>query len=266
MFNRTLFFYELKRSIKLLLILGAVMTMYIVIIINMYDPQMMKTLDSFSKMMPDLMASVGMNTGTHTLLGFMVSYLYGFILLLFPMLFSILRANNLIAKYTDNGAMALLLTGGHKRKTIVITQLTVLLLGVSLLIAYTTVLELIYARHQFPHSLDTMALLKLNLGLLFLHYFIASICFFFSCIFQDTKYSLGFGAGIPIFMYVLQMLANVGGKAEDAKYFTFFTLFDANGIITNKAHGLSSSFLLLAGAIILCVLSCIIFVKKDIYV
>lgn len=46
------------------------MTMYIVIIINMYDPQMMKTLDSFSKMMPDLMASVGMNTGAHTLLGF----------------------------------------------------------------------------------------------------------------------------------------------------------------------------------------------------
>ena len=28
MFNRTLFLYELKRSIKLLLILGAVMTMY----------------------------------------------------------------------------------------------------------------------------------------------------------------------------------------------------------------------------------------------
>lgn len=74
MFNRTLFLYELKRSIKLLLILGAVMTMYIVIIINMYDPQMMKTLDLFSKMMPNLMASVGMNTGAHTLLGFMVSY------------------------------------------------------------------------------------------------------------------------------------------------------------------------------------------------
>lgn len=85
----------------------------------------------------------------------------------------------------------------------------------TLLIGYATLLELIYAKHQFPHSLDTTALLKLNLGLLFLHYFIASICFFFSCLFQDTKYSLGFGAGIPIFMYVLQMLANVGGKAEE---------------------------------------------------
>ena len=121
MFNRTLFFYELKRSMKLLVILGAVMTMYIVIIIDMYDPQMMKTLDSFSKKMPDLMNAVGMKTGAHTLIGFMVSYLYGFILLVIPMIFSIIRANSLIAKYTDNGAMALLLTGGHKRKSIVIT-------------------------------------------------------------------------------------------------------------------------------------------------
>lgn len=85
----------------------------------------------------------------------------------------------------------------------------------TLLISYATLLELIYAKHQFPHSLDTTTLLKLNLSLLFLHYFIASTCFFFSCLFQNIKYSLGFGAGIPIFMYVLQMLANVGGKAEE---------------------------------------------------
>ena len=65
-FNRTFFLYELKRSMKLLVVLGAVMTMYIVIIIDMYDSQMMKTLDSFSKMMPDLLNAVGMTSGTHT--------------------------------------------------------------------------------------------------------------------------------------------------------------------------------------------------------
>lgn len=52
------------------------MTMYIVIIIDMYDPQMMKTLDSFSKMMPDLMNAVGMTSGTHTLLGFILLVFY----------------------------------------------------------------------------------------------------------------------------------------------------------------------------------------------
>lgn len=181
------------------------------------------------------------------------------------MLFSILKVNSLIAKYTDNGAMALLLTSVHKRKTIVITQLAVLLLTVSLLIGYTTVLELIYARHQFPHSLDTMALLKLNLGLLFLHYFIASICFFFSCIFQDTKYSLGFGAGIPIFMYVLQMLANVGGKAEEAKYFTFLRSLMPMALLQTKLMDYPQAFFCLLVQYILRIKLYHI-CKKDIYV
>ena len=47
----------------------------------------MKTLDGFVEAMPEFMASVGMKAHAATLLGFMVSYLYGFILLIFPMLF-----------------------------------------------------------------------------------------------------------------------------------------------------------------------------------
>lgn len=57
----------------------------------MHDPEMMKTLDSFVEVMPELMAAVGMSAGAASLLGFMVSYLYGFILLIFPMVFCILR-------------------------------------------------------------------------------------------------------------------------------------------------------------------------------
>ena len=105
MMNLTLYRREMKGSIRLLLIFGAVMTLYISIIISMYDPEMMKTLDNFAEVMPDLMASVGMKAHASNLLGFMVSYLYGFILLIFPMVFSILRGNALIARYVDKGSM-----------------------------------------------------------------------------------------------------------------------------------------------------------------
>lgn len=69
---------------------------------------MMKMLDSFVDAMPELMAAVGMKANAADLLGFMVSYLYGFILLVFPMLFCILRGNALIAKYVDKGSMTAL--------------------------------------------------------------------------------------------------------------------------------------------------------------
>ena len=90
MLNMALYKREMKGSIKLLIIFGAIITIYVSIIIHMYDPQMMKTLDSFVKVLPEVMASVGMTTNAASLLGFMVSYLYGFILLIFPMLFCIL--------------------------------------------------------------------------------------------------------------------------------------------------------------------------------
>ena len=47
MLNMALYKREMKGSIKLLVIFGAVITMYVSIIIGMYDPELMKTLDGF---------------------------------------------------------------------------------------------------------------------------------------------------------------------------------------------------------------------------
>ena len=109
-------------------------------------------------------------------------------------------------------------------------------------------------------------MLVLNGGLLCLHLFIGSICFLSSCIFSDTKYSVAFGAGIPAFMYVLQMLANVGGKAENAKYFTFFTLFNPDGMIAGESGAIAGIFVLLAGSVMLYVLGIMTFERKDLHI
>ncbi len=259
MINIALYKHEMKGSIKLLIIFGAIITMYVSIIINMYNPEMMKTLDGFIEVMPELMASVGMKANATNLLGFMISYLYGFILLIFPMLFCILRGNALIAKYVDKGSMVSLVAAPVKRHIIAFTQMKVLVSGILLV-------ELVCTRIGFPEKLDIIALLILNGGLLCLHLFIGGICFLSSCIFSDTKYSVAFGAGIPIFMYVLQMLANVGGSAEKVKYFTFFTLFNPDGIIVGESSAIVGIFTLFVGAIILYILGIIVFERKDLYI
>lgn len=266
MINMALYKREMKGSIKLLIIFGAIITMYVSIIISMYKPEMMKTLDSFADVMPELMASVGMTTNAANLLGFMVSYLYGFILLIFPMVFCILRGNALIAKYVDRGSLAALTAAPVKRSTIAFTQMKVLVSGILLLILYSTIIELICAESGFSGELDITALFILNGGLLCLHLFIGSICFLSSCIFSDTKYSVAFGAGIPTFMYVLQMLANVGGNAEKAKYFTFFTLFNPNGIIAGESGAVVNIFVLFIGAVLFYVLGIMVFSRKDLHI
>ena len=76
MISLSLYKREMKGSIKVLLIFAAVITLYVTVIIRMYDPEMMKTLDDFVKVMPELMAAVGMHAGATSLIGFMISYLY----------------------------------------------------------------------------------------------------------------------------------------------------------------------------------------------
>ena len=52
MMNMALYKREMKGSIKLLIIFGAIITLYVSVIISMYDPELMETLDSFVEVMP----------------------------------------------------------------------------------------------------------------------------------------------------------------------------------------------------------------------
>lgn len=266
MINWALYKREMKGSIKLLLIFIAIMTLYISIIISMYEPELMSMLDNFAEVMPELMAAVGMKAGATSLIGFMVSYLYGFILLIFPMVFCILRGNGLIAKYVDKGSIVSLVAAPVKRRAIAFTQMIVLMSGILILVIYSTVLQLICSEMDFPGKLNLTDLLLLNTGLLCLHLFIGGICFLTSCTFSDTRYSIGFGAGIPGVMYVLQMLANVGENAEKAKYFTFFTLFNPDGIIAGEGSAFIGIAVLFVGGIVLYMVGIMVFCKKDLHI
>ena len=266
MINSTLYKREMKGSIRLLIIFAAIITMYVTIIISMYNPKMQETLKNFEEIMPELMAAVGMTTTSSSLIGFMISYLYGFILLVFPMVFCIFRANSLIAKYVDSGSMVCLVASPVKRKTIAITQISALLSGIVILLSYSTILELIACKYYFPGKLVTSDLLLINTGLLCLQLFIGSVCFICSCIFSDTKYSIGFGAGIPALMYIVQMLANTGEKADKLKYCSFFTLYDPTKLLEGTTASIIGIIVLLGGAIILYTLGAWIFNRKDLHI
>lgn len=212
------------------------------------------------------MVAVGMTPGATNLLGFLISYLYGFILLIFPMVFSMLRSNGLVAKYIDAGSMVYLVAAPVKRRTIAFTQMLVLLSGISLLMIYTTVLEFGMAEALFPGELVLSDLLLLNAGFLVLHVLIGGICFCASCICSELKYSALWGAGIPTLMYLFKMLSSVGEGAEYAKYLSVFTLFDPNGLVAMDHGAWLKVLVLLVGALVLYPLGITVFCKKDLHI
>ncbi len=266
MINWTLYKRGIQGSWKMLLIFAAVITMYFTVIISMFDPALGSALNEFAKVMPELMAIVGMTPASAELISFLEAYLYGFIMLVFPMLFSILSANKLIVRHIDRGSMTYLLSAPVKRETVAFTQMKVMTTGLFVLVLYATLLGIVNCEISFPGELDIRKFILLNMGVLCLQLFIGGICFLCSCIFNDSKYAVGVGAGIPVLGFIIQMMANAGKELENAKYATFFTLFDSEGIIAGEPGAIWGILALFIGAIILFSAAIIIFSKKDLHI
>lgn len=266
MMNWTLYKRGIQETWRMLIIIAAVITMYFTIIISMFDPALGSALNEFAKAMPELMAIVGMNPASAELVSFLEAYLYGFIMLVFPMLFCILSANKLIARHVDRGSMTYLLSAPVKRETIAFTQMKVMATGIFTLVFYATLLGIVNCEISFPGELDIGKFILLNVGALCLQLFIGGICFLCSCIFNDSKYALGIGAGIPTLGFILQMMANAGKELENIKYTTFFTLFDSDGLIAGEPGAIWGIFVLFSGAIVLFSTAILIFSKKDLHI
>lgn len=262
--NKTLYRYGIKSAWLLFAILLAVITMYYTIITAMYDPKMGNVLTELAKSMPEIMAMMGMNGVSTTLEGFLASYLYGFIMLLIPMLFSAVTANSLVARKVDSGAMANLLSAPVSCLRIVLTQMAVLLSGITLMVVCTTGIGLLTCEVCFPGTLHIGRFLMMNLGTLALQWFIGGICILSSCIFHDSKRSFAVGVGIPLFSYVLQMIGNFSSELEGFRYASFFTLFDQQGLSAGEQGVLPGLFILLIGAVLFYTAAAVIFTKKDI--
>lgn len=235
--NKALFKMEWKSNYKILILFALILSMYTTMIISMYDPELGGALIEFSKTMPEIFAMFGMANDITSLISFIANYLYGMLLIVFPMVFSCIVANRLIVKKVENGSMAYLLSSGSTRRKVFMTQWLALVSMVSVLILYCVGLGLCVSMIMFPNELDINAYLQLNVGLWVLHFGIASIAFASSCFFNEGKNATLVGAGIPVLFVLMQMLSNMGGYLENMKYINLLTLFDVQQLKEGTAEG-----------------------------
>jgi ABC-2 type transport system permease protein len=263
MIHPVLFKREAKANWRLLVIFLAVLTMYGVTIVTMFDPELGESLTAMADSMPQLFAAFGMNEAGATLTAFVSNYLYGFLLLAFPLVFIIILANRLLARYVDSGSMAYLLASPVKRIRLARSQALFLFLCSVILTSYVTLLIIITGELLFPGQLDLPRFLLLNVGLLGLLTFFSGICFCTSALFNETKKSYGVSAGLTIAFLLIQMLANTGDRLDALKYATPITLFDPKGILAGaQSAAFTMSILYLAG-ILLFILGIRSFSKRD---
>lgn len=213
--------------------------------------------------MPQLMAAFGMTAVTNTLAGFLANYLYGFLVIVFPLVFAVLLCNKLVARHVDRGSMAWLLAAPNSRGKIAATQVVTVVLSMLIMTIYVTALAVAVAGAIYPGELDVPGYLRLNVGLFCLLMAMSGIAFLASCVFNESKNALAIGAGLPVLFLLVQMLSNLGGKAENLKYATLLTLFDTNGLLSGEGSAWVGAAVLAALAAVLFAAGIVVFRKRN---
>lgn len=264
MFNLVLLKKEFKSNLKILLIFALVLTMYGAIIVSMFDPKLVDSLNSMVESMPQMFALFGMNNFSSNLTDFLIDYLYSFLLIIFPLVFIVLLVNRLVIRYIDKGSIAYLFSTPNSRIKIISTQILSTVIEIFILNLYITILLIITSEIMFKGELDISKLIVINIGLYGLWFSFLGICFLSSVSFSSATISLWAGAGICILFMLFQMISRVGEKAEFFKYLSIISLFNHSKYSDDFNIFLIGTICLLVIGIVTNVLTVIIFNKRDI--
>jgi ABC-2 type transport system permease protein len=175
----------------------------------------------------------------------------------FPLVYCIILGNRLVAKMVDNSSFAYLLSTPNSRIKLIVTSGVYALLSIMLLFGCMFLIGAAICEITFPGLLDVGAFFKLNITTMLVNMTVMMISFFFSCLFNETRLSLSFGAGIPIVFLLMNMLGGVTADMNLLKSASIYGIYDpvelvqgADMLLTNLAYVAVSASLLAAGVFI----------------
>ncbi|SCG81678.1 ABC-2 type transport system permease protein [Proteiniborus sp. DW1] len=259
-----LFKANIKDIRTIWIIMTCIFCFYLAIVISMFDPAGADALNEVLETFPEaLINALGMKEIGTNLLAFITSYIYGFLVLLMPMVVSIVVNHKIIGSHIDKGSLAYLLATPNSRIKIAITQAIFSLASITMLFIVSTIFSILVCESMFPGQLEIGKFILINIYALLMYYTIGGIGFLASCISSESKTSLGIGIGIPLVFLVFHMLGNVGDKLSWIGNLSLYSLYDLDKLIAGHSFAYIGmiSFVILAAILYTC--SIVIFNKRD---
>lgn len=261
-----LFWRELRSCALPSAVIACVLALYTGVIVSMYDPELGESLALMRESMPELFAAFGMGDQGTTLLEFLVNYLYGFLLVVFPLVLVILLVNRLLVRHVDRGTLACLLAAPVGRARLVLGQVLVSAVVLVALAAFVTAVELVAVGALFPGELGAGELLAANGALLGLWAFFAGVCWCSACVVPRPAASLWVGAGACVACVLAEMLSGVGEGLEWLASATPLALFDPLGVAAGDAGTLAGCAALAVAGVALVAVGAWGFSRRDLSV
>lgn len=194
MINIPLLWQTIKSNAKFFILFTIVLCVFLVVMSYVFTPDTVAGLEVMSEG-----SALGHIFGSNgTLMSFMANSFYALMAIVFPMVYSIMVGNRLIAEKVDRGTMACLLSTPISRMEILITSASYFIGSLISMWGIVTVVGYVAIQFFQPGALDVSVFIQMNIGCFLYHFVISAICFSSSCIFQLSRHSLMLGAGIPL--------------------------------------------------------------------
>ena len=245
--NWTLFKATTRANWVIALYVTLFIMIYVVSSISMYDPSSADTMKAMLDLLPEgLVKALGFENMGTDLTGYISNYLYGFILLTFPLIYCVIAANRMIAKHVDSGSMSYLLTTPNSRVKVATTQAVYLAVSLAAIMVADIALAILMCESMFPGMLEIGPFLALNWVTYLAMLVVSGIGFFSSCLFNETRLSLSVGAGLPILFLIFNMISGLSDKIAWLRYLTVFTFVDVDRTLSDTSYIVPVTFILLA--------------------
>lgn len=262
--NMTLFKSNIRNYWILIVAAIGVLLMYGMIGVSMFNPNDAEAMKQMFASFPEgMMKAFGFENMGTTLFDFVESFMYGFIIVIFPAIFLGLIAHGLIGKHTDKGSMVYILATPNKRTKLVLTQAIFLIISVTIILAAYMGIMLLTSEVIHPGLLDVESFLQLNWITYLSIMLMSSVAFLFSCIFNEARFSLGLGIGLPILFVFVGILRELSPDLNWLKFLSPYTLIGVQEIYTNTTYFIITSIALILASVGILVASTVIFNKRN---
>lgn len=262
--NKTLFLVNLKSNWGIMLFVALFLMIYVGTAVTMYDPESIDTMEQMFQLLPEgMLKAFGFDNLGTDLTGYLGHYLYGFIAIVFPLIYLIITSNKLVAKHVDSGSMAYLLTTPATRISVAVTQAVSLVFGLVVIFVVDVGILIALCLSMYPGLLDVGRFLVLNFTTLMALIVAGGVGFFFSCLFNDARYSLALGGGIPIAFFVFKMVSEIGEELASLKYLSLFSVVHIDKILEDPTYGVGVGLILFGVAVALYASATVVFNRKS---
>jgi len=257
MINKPLLKQIIKSNFKLYAIITLLMCALIIVIMSVFVPSTFTDINNSSQGLPfNPLGDIS------SLIAFLANQYFGMMAIIFPMIYTLIVGNKLLAAQVDRGSMAFTLSTPISRRSITVTSAIYLVGSLALLYGLIFGLGVITAEIAQPGILEIITFFQLTLGCFLLQFAISGITFFASSLFNSGSKSMSLGAGLPLFFFAMKLISGFSDKLESLKYLSMNTLFDTLAIQLGKTH--STQFLVMFGiGLVLYIGGIVVFNRKD---